>query len=283
MLFVVGILGHDWQVFLPLSVAAAGAVWIYDRWDKMDPATVTLVGVVGGWVFMTVALAGVVWNFNTARPQRLPEAPAPASRPVLLLVAPKERYILAWKKGKVMPNLRPESQPFQEGYNPGVGFVVSNTGTGVAQDITIKWQVETLGIKDVINSSERFRDYEFEITGDQYRFTPKDGSGGHKGSIAPQGKNELDIVTDEKEFLVPYEVLNQFMFYAVALLPEERGAWLDFTYDVNIIWKSPPGGHARFRVKATAFNAKPEGGSSANVAAFVKFGVEKANDAQLPK
>lgn len=232
----------------------------------------TLAFLVGaGWYLIQLTNAGTL-IFAEPVPKAFQDG-----QPTIRLVAPKERSELRWNPPEQYGiNTRPESKPFQHGTSWAPVLTLKNVASTAAQDVVVTWRTETVALEAIMRSSDRLANYSFEIDGSELRLGARDKSRIHTTSISHVERLNLAYITKETELPIPFPIWNQAAAFFVATLRPLAGARSEpFTFSASVEWNIPEEGRpAKFRVKATAVNAKPTGVQTPEVLALIDFDIE---------
>jgi hypothetical protein len=198
-------------------------------------------------------------------------------RPELTLLPPSERHEIRWS-----PKVSNEIQIGPEGkIVDGSWFVPTfelRTITGTAaQDVSVRWQMDMVGIESVVKGSANLEGANFEFGKDTVQISGPSRSGDWRYVLSKAETVSFPFVTKAgvKAFF-PVNIFSSVMLYTIALMPDRVGAQIDplfFTVTVN--WNLPQQGVERFSVVANISNAKAPGLSEPKVDALVSFQVKK--------
>jgi hypothetical protein len=197
--------------------------------------------------------------------------------PELSLVAPSERHEVRWT-----PTESNEIQIAPEGkISDGNWFVPAfdlKASTAIpAQDVSVRWQTDVVGVEKVVKSSTRLEGSKFDFGVNKVQISGPSQKGDWLYKLSQADVVSFPFVTPigVKAF-IPLSVFANLMLYTVALMPDQIGAKIDpFAFTVTVSWNLPQPGIERFSVVAFISNAKAPGVSEPRVDAFVSFQVKK--------
>ncbi len=198
-------------------------------------------------------------------------------QPELSLTAPNERHEIRWS-----PTESNEIQIGPEGKITDGSWFVPNfelkASTAVpAQDVSVRWQMDMVGIEKVVKSSTRLGDTKFDFGINKVQISGPSQKGDWVYNLAQAEIINFPFVTPVgvKAF-IPITVFTNLMLYTVALMPEQVGSKIDpFAFTVTVSWNLPQPGVERFSVVAYISSAKAPGVSEPKVDALVSFQVRK--------
>jgi hypothetical protein len=282
------LLGHSWTLFLVLSGLLFGAVWIYDHRARMTPATLITIGVLGGWLCMTVALAGVIWQHYWHRPQGASSSSAPPEQEAISasgveLVPPKTRHEIIWEPAKQTGFLMDEEGKVKQD-DPGrrPNFYLRALGDAPIQDATVEWKIDVANVLDVVEASQRLSALPLKIDNDNVIVDSPSGKRGYLYKPRRTATYKIDFISPNPpgaEAAIPIPVFESAILYIAALLPDGLGEELGpIPFLMTVTWTYPSVGKQSFRVNVTAKNIKPKNASAPLIDAVLHFSVEQEDD-----
>jgi len=240
---------------------------------------------VGAWyggdktLAVWIGFAGAVLLLLTAALQIQQFVWTVTNQPHLVLLPSETRSFLRWDP--------PHSFQMQVNdiANPDYGawkvptLKVRNTGV-VAQDATIKWGVTAYEVEGLVASSKRLQDVKATVEPKRIIFSPKAGPGSpFVHPLELSATVPVTFITRETSIYIPIDVWENAALFFIATLADTPNAKSEpFFFDAQISWNIPEGGQPkRFRIKATARNAKLAGASSPVFLADIDLEVSEEN------
>jgi hypothetical protein len=279
----------DWAIWAGAAVMLISTGhWTLDRvlrskGQKLDPflATAIVANIVAA-----VFLAGYAFRSS-------PSASASDSsgnklqQPEIALLAPKDRYEFRWDTSQgMMIQINIEGQlKIDTGRMPSL--IVRNSSPTPAQDATIVWKPEVFGVKELVKSSDRFRDHNIVFSDDRVVLHQR-----REGSTEPATvpsflyytkvpeNGYFPIIAKSIDAYLPSSLFPDMALYLIAKMPEKVGDRSEpYVFSVSISWNVPDGGKQQdYRVKVTATNSRPSGiVGGPEIVGFLNFDVERVN------
>ena len=270
-----------WQASFAVAaiiVLAGAVVLIYDffvrpRGRRLDPFIATAI------ISMLVAIVSL--GIFVARGPQLAgsqtEVASAVRQPELLLLPPVERHEIRWSPLESNEiQIAPEGK-IVKGTWLVPSFVLKASNAVAAQDVTIQWQADMVGIEGVVKNSKEVAGTKFDFSTNQVQISGSSQAGDWRYVLLQTADYPSPFVTQAGvKAILPVNVFTNLMLYVIALMPEKVGAVLDpFTFTVTVKWNLPQPGVEKFVVTASVSNAKAPGISKPKVDALVSFAVKK--------
>lgn len=240
----------------------------------------TFLFAVGGLLVIAGLVTGVAAYglMHPGKPHPDMKREVAAAQPILEMSAPDARHELVWdptKRGEILIAKEGEVEPTRWSV-PHMRLKTSNDIS--AQDATIEWRADVVGLENLIKSSERLRKYTFTFAENEITI---DGSGGpgHVYEIRQHISLPIPFITPAGTAVhIPLPIFAKAMLYTIALLPDELGAEVGpFPFSAVISWNLPSPGRQVFKINAVMTNVKPQGLAEPAVDAVMSFSIDKVD------
>ncbi|WP_164638383.1 hypothetical protein [Rhodopseudomonas sp. BR0G17] len=271
-----------WQASFSVAaiVALAGVlVLVYDffirpRGRRLDPFIATAI------VAVIVALVSL-GIYVAKAPQHALEghlnAPAALGDPEISLLPPTERHEIRWSPTNSNEIRIASEGKISEGNWSVPVFALKTTTAISAQDVSVAWQIDMVGIESIVKTSPLLEESNFKFEVNKVTINGISKNPSWLYNLSQSETTNFPFVTPSgTKAFIPLPVFANLMLYTIALMPNEVGAKISpFKFTATVSWNLPRPGLQKFSVTAHVFNAKGPNLSSPRVDALMSFTVEK--------
>ena len=257
------------SIAVALLTAIAFAVWSYI--SKLPAPVIALIGLGAFAATLIAARLGVsLYRMSTSRHRDDATSTAARSGAAdIFLLAPKRKYALLWDPDRNLQMITtPCDAPFLA---PQTStrlplFLIKNIGDAVAQNVTVKWTIDTSSLDDVVRRSAIFRDHILNFAGGMFGISSADGSRSWSCAYSSTGVTKLPFLaqsidnTTFEELAIPFQVYASIEMFLAASMPTQLGTGVATTFQAHVEWSNSQQTVSRtFDIRATAYSMRPMG------------------------
>jgi hypothetical protein len=273
-----------WKVSFGVSaivVVAGLTVLLYDfflrphlKGHRLDPFLATAIAA----SVVTVASLAIYVVRGAATGASSP-AQSGQTQPVLTLLPPKDHYTFKWDPTKAMNfDIQREGSPLPPGHTANPTFILHNSSSVAAADVTVTWQAQISGIKELAKVGRLEKhdikfpdDYTLDLIGS----SPVPNFRYYLNSHFEQ---KIPFVARDADLFMPINIYPILGLFITANMPDELGGKTEaLPLQIDVAWNVPDGGEPKhFHVKIRGINTKPSGLTAPpEVLGYLEFEIEK--------